>query len=95
MFLHIPMRFEEDGQFFRMEKEQDFQFCTNNNFDNWGATILKNKGVCHLPITEFPLLTITGEIPREIDFEKDLPYQYTEDPNNERNLIPDPLIRDD
>ena len=32
---------------------------------------------------------------REIDFEKGFPYQFTEDPNNERNLIPDPLIRDD
>ena len=41
------------------------------------------------------MLTITGEIPREIDFEKGFPYQYTEDPNNERNLTPDPLIRDD
>jgi hypothetical protein len=60
-----------------------------------GATIHKNIGVCNLPITGVPLLTITGEIPREIDFEKGFPYQYTEDPNNERNLIPDPLVRDD
>jgi 7,8-dihydropterin-6-yl-methyl-4-(beta-D-ribofuranosyl)aminobenzene 5'-phosphate synthase len=41
------------------------------------------------------LVTITGEIPREMSFEKGFSYQYSEDPNNEKNLIPDPLVKDD
>jgi 7,8-dihydropterin-6-yl-methyl-4-(beta-D-ribofuranosyl)aminobenzene 5'-phosphate synthase len=60
-----------------------------------GAGIHKNTGVTSLPSKESPLLLVTGEIPRETSFEKGFPYQYTEDPNNEKNLIPDPLIRDD
>ena len=60
-----------------------------------GAIIHKNTAVTYLPSKESPLLAITGEIPRETSFEKGFPYQYAEDPNNEKNLIPDPLIRDD
>lgn len=60
-----------------------------------GAIIHKYTGVKYLPSKESPLLAITGEIPRETSFEKGFPYQYTEDPTNEENLIPDPLIRDD
>ncbi|MGA8105726.1 MAG: MBL fold metallo-hydrolase, partial [Nitrososphaeraceae archaeon] len=60
-----------------------------------GARIHKNTGVRYLPSEESPLLAITGEIPRETSFEKGFPYQYTEDPSNEMNLIPDPLIKDD
>jgi 7,8-dihydropterin-6-yl-methyl-4-(beta-D-ribofuranosyl)aminobenzene 5'-phosphate synthase len=60
-----------------------------------GAKIHKNTGIGHLPSEESPLLAITGEIPRETSFEKGFPYQYAEDPNNEKNLIPDPLIKDD
>ena len=60
-----------------------------------GAIIHKNTAVTYLPSKESPLLVITGEIPRETSFEKGFPYQYTEDPTNEKNLIPDPLIRDD
>jgi 7,8-dihydropterin-6-yl-methyl-4-(beta-D-ribofuranosyl)aminobenzene 5'-phosphate synthase len=60
-----------------------------------GAIIHKNTAVTYLPSKESPLLAITGEIPRETSFEKGFPYQYTEDPTNEKNLIPDPLIRDD
>ena len=41
------------------------------------------------------MLAITGEIPRETSFEKGFPYQYAEDPNNEKILMPDPLIKDD
>jgi 7,8-dihydropterin-6-yl-methyl-4-(beta-D-ribofuranosyl)aminobenzene 5'-phosphate synthase len=41
------------------------------------------------------LLVITGEIARETSFEKGFPYQYAEDPSNEKNLIPDPLVKDD
>jgi 7,8-dihydropterin-6-yl-methyl-4-(beta-D-ribofuranosyl)aminobenzene 5'-phosphate synthase len=60
-----------------------------------GAKIHKNTGIGHLPSEESPLLAITGEIPRETSFEKGFPYQYAEDPNNEKNLIPDPLVKDD
>ena len=60
-----------------------------------GAIIHKNTAVTYLPSKESPLLVITGEIPRETSFEKGFPYQYTEDPTNKKNLIPDPLIRDD
>jgi len=60
-----------------------------------GARIRKNTGVRYLPNEESHLIAITGEIPRETSFEKGFPYQYTEDPANEKNLIPDPLIEDD
>jgi 7,8-dihydropterin-6-yl-methyl-4-(beta-D-ribofuranosyl)aminobenzene 5'-phosphate synthase len=60
-----------------------------------GAKIHKNAGVNYLPSKEPPLLVITGEIARETSFEKGFPYQYAEDPSNEKNLIPDPLIKDD
>jgi 7,8-dihydropterin-6-yl-methyl-4-(beta-D-ribofuranosyl)aminobenzene 5'-phosphate synthase len=60
-----------------------------------GAKIHKNTDVTCLPSKESPLLAITGEIPRETTFEKGFPYQYIEDPQNEKNLIPDPLILDD
>ena len=60
-----------------------------------GARIHKNTGIGHLPSEESPSLVITGEIPRETSFEKGFPYQYAEDPNNEENLIPDPLVKDD
>ena len=60
-----------------------------------GAIIHKNTAVTYLPSKESPLLAITGEILRETSFERGFPYQYTEDPTNEKSLIPDPLIRDD
>ena len=60
-----------------------------------GAKIHKNTGISRLPSEESPLLAITGEIPRETSFEKGFPYQYAEDPNNEKILMPDPLIKDD
>lgn len=60
-----------------------------------GARIHKNTGVRYLPNEESPLIAITGEIPRKTAFEKGFPYQYAEDPSNKKNLIPDPLIKDD
>ena len=60
-----------------------------------GARVHKNTGVRYLPNEESPLIAITGEIPRKTAFEKGFPYQYAEDPSNEENLIPDPLIKDD
>jgi 7,8-dihydropterin-6-yl-methyl-4-(beta-D-ribofuranosyl)aminobenzene 5'-phosphate synthase len=60
-----------------------------------GAKIHKSSGISRLPSEESPLLAITGEIPRETSFEKGFTYQYAEDPNNEKILMPDPLIKDD
>ena len=60
-----------------------------------GAKIHKNTGDTCLPSNKSPLLAISGEIPRQTSFEKGFPYQYAEDPRNEKSLIPDPLIKDD
>src|SRR5215212_9777696 len=60
-----------------------------------GARVHKNTGVRYLPNEESPLIAITEEIPRKTAFEKGFPYQYAEDPSNEKNLIPDPLVKDD
>jgi 7,8-dihydropterin-6-yl-methyl-4-(beta-D-ribofuranosyl)aminobenzene 5'-phosphate synthase len=60
-----------------------------------GAKIHKSTRISRLPSEESPFLAITGEIPRETSFEKGFPYQYAEDPNNEKILVPDPLIKDD
>lgn len=48
----------------------------------------------YLPTNVYPLILITGQIPRETNFEKGFPFQYLLDPVNE-NLIPDPLVKDD
>lgn len=60
-----------------------------------GAKIHKATGFTILPSKESPLLLITGQIPRATSFEKGFPFQYAEDPNNEKILVPDPLIKDD
>jgi 7,8-dihydropterin-6-yl-methyl-4-(beta-D-ribofuranosyl)aminobenzene 5'-phosphate synthase len=65
-----------------------------------GAQIHKATGITILPSNEPPLLLITGEIPRETSFEKGYPFQYVEEDNrnnrnNEKNLIPDPMVKDD
>ncbi|HKQ21560.1 MAG TPA: MBL fold metallo-hydrolase, partial [Nitrososphaeraceae archaeon] len=55
-----------------------------------------NTGVRLLPSDQLPWLLITGEIPREKHFEKGFPIQYVENSsNNEIDLIPDPLVKDD
>jgi 7,8-dihydropterin-6-yl-methyl-4-(beta-D-ribofuranosyl)aminobenzene 5'-phosphate synthase len=70
-----------------------------------GAIIHKNKNANFLPlrdsnhedynssVADHPLL-ITGQIPRETNFEKGFPFQYIEDPD-ENNLSHDPLVNDD
>ena len=55
-----------------------------------------NTGVRLLPSDELPYLFMTGEIPREKKFEKGFPIQYVENSsNNELDLMPDPLVKDD
>jgi 7,8-dihydropterin-6-yl-methyl-4-(beta-D-ribofuranosyl)aminobenzene 5'-phosphate synthase len=76
-------------------KRAKFPILDEQQLQQLGARIHKNTGVRYLPSEESPLLAITGEIPRETSFEKGFPYQYTEDPSNEKALIPDPLIKDD
>ena len=63
-----------------------------------GAQIHKATGITILPSKESTLLLITGQIPRETSFEKGYPFQYVEredDGNNEKNLVPDPMVKDD
>jgi 7,8-dihydropterin-6-yl-methyl-4-(beta-D-ribofuranosyl)aminobenzene 5'-phosphate synthase len=60
-----------------------------------GAGIHKTTRVSFLPSEESPSLLITGQIPRETSFEKGFPFQYSENPSDEKNLVPDPLIKDD
>jgi 7,8-dihydropterin-6-yl-methyl-4-(beta-D-ribofuranosyl)aminobenzene 5'-phosphate synthase len=63
-----------------------------------GAQKHKATSITILPSKESPLLLITGQIPRETSFEKGYPFQYMEredDGNNEKNLAPDPMVKDD
>ena len=43
------------------------------------------------------MLLITGEIPRQTNFEKGYPFQYVEkdDGHNDKILVPDPMVKDD
>jgi 7,8-dihydropterin-6-yl-methyl-4-(beta-D-ribofuranosyl)aminobenzene 5'-phosphate synthase len=69
-----------------------------------GAIIHKNRNVNFLPLKEHNhdynnstagrSLLITGQIPRETNFEKGFPFQYMENPD-ENNLSHDPLVNDD
>ncbi len=70
-----------------------------------GAIIHKNKNANFLPLRDSnhddyknsvadSTLLITGQIPRETNFEKGFPFQYIEDPD-ENNLSHDPLVNDD
>jgi 7,8-dihydropterin-6-yl-methyl-4-(beta-D-ribofuranosyl)aminobenzene 5'-phosphate synthase len=72
-----------------------FPILDEQQLQQLGANIHKNTGVTYLPSKEPPLLVITGEIPRETGFEKGFPFQYAENPDNEGNLVPDPLVKDD
>lgn len=61
-----------------------------------GAVIHKRTGVTFLPSCESPSLLVTGEIPRETNFEKGFPFQHVENQiGNKTTLVPDPLVRDD
>ena len=56
-----------------------------------------------LPIDASSSLLVTGEIPRNTNFEKGFPFQYAEKPHNDSNdvknnlkgLVRDPLVKDD
>jgi 7,8-dihydropterin-6-yl-methyl-4-(beta-D-ribofuranosyl)aminobenzene 5'-phosphate synthase len=77
-------------------------FLDEEQLKELGATIHKNSGVRLLPTDVSSSLLITGEIPRNISFEKGFPFQYAENPDGKRNgdeknldLFPDPLVKDD
>ena len=70
-------------------------FLDERHLQELGAIIHKTTNVRFLPSEESPLLLITEQIPRETSFEKGFPFQYAESPSDEKNLVPDPLIKDD
>jgi 7,8-dihydropterin-6-yl-methyl-4-(beta-D-ribofuranosyl)aminobenzene 5'-phosphate synthase len=94
IFTH-PDAFLRRWEIFPDGKRAKSPILDERQLQQLGAKINKNTSVRHLPSEESPLLAITGEIPRETSFEKGFPFQYAEDPNNEKKLIPDPLIKDD
>jgi 7,8-dihydropterin-6-yl-methyl-4-(beta-D-ribofuranosyl)aminobenzene 5'-phosphate synthase len=64
------------------------------HLENIGLQVHRNTAVVLLPNENSPLLLLTGEIPRDTSFEKGFPFQYIEN-DNEKNLTPDPLVKDD
>ena len=94
VFTH-PDAFLKRWAVFPDGKRAKFPILDEHRLQKIGAKIHKNTGVSYLPSKESPLLVITGEIPRGTSFEKGFPYQYIEDPSNEKSLIPDPLVKDD
>jgi 7,8-dihydropterin-6-yl-methyl-4-(beta-D-ribofuranosyl)aminobenzene 5'-phosphate synthase len=94
IFTH-PDAFLRRWEIFHDGKRAKSPILDEQQLQQLGAKIHKSTGISRLPSEESPLLAITGEIPRETSFEKGFPYQYAEDPNNEKILMPDPLIKDD
>jgi len=87
-------------------KKQKMPTLDENELRNYGAILHKLKDASFFPLIndsncynknqDHRLLMITGQIPRETSFEKGLPPQYKEeDRDNEKCLVPDPLVNDD
>ena len=87
-------------------KKQKMPTLDENELRNYGAILHKLKDASFFPLIndsncynknqDHHLLMITGQIPRETSFEKGLPPQYKEeDRDNEKCLVPDPLVNDD
>lgn len=78
------------------EKRAKMPALDEKQLQEMEVRIHMNTGVRLLPSDQLPWLLITGEIPREKHFEKGFPIQYVENSsNNEIDLIPDPLVKDD
>lgn len=78
------------------EKRAKMPALDKEQLQELNVKIHLNTGVRLLPSYQLPWLLITGEIPRDKHFEKGFPIQYVESPsNNEIDLIPDPLVKDD
>ena len=87
-------------------KKQKMPTLDENELRNYGAILHKIKDASFFPLInerysyyknqDHHLLMITGQIPRETSFEKGLPPQYKEEgKDNEKCLVPDPLVNDD
>jgi 7,8-dihydropterin-6-yl-methyl-4-(beta-D-ribofuranosyl)aminobenzene 5'-phosphate synthase len=94
IFTH-PDAFLRRWEIYPDGKRAKSPFLDERHLQELGAIIHKTTSVRFLPSEESPLLLITGQIPRETSFEKGFPFQYAENPSDEKNLVPDPLIKDD
>ena len=93
LFVH-PDAFLKRWLIFSDGKRVKMPFIDQTHLENSGVRIHQNTGVVSLPNKNSPLLLVTGEIPRDTGFEKGFPFQYMEN-GNEKNLTPDPLVKDD
>jgi 7,8-dihydropterin-6-yl-methyl-4-(beta-D-ribofuranosyl)aminobenzene 5'-phosphate synthase len=102
IFVH-PDAFLRRWEEFPDGKKAKMPFLDEERLKDMGAKIHKNKGIRYLPDINSQFLLLTGRVPRKTGFEKGLPYQYAESPRNNNtdnveenlNLIPDPLVKDD
>jgi 7,8-dihydropterin-6-yl-methyl-4-(beta-D-ribofuranosyl)aminobenzene 5'-phosphate synthase len=93
LFVH-PDAFLRRWLVFPDGKRVKMPFLDKMHLENIYLRIHQNTGIVLLPNENFPLLLLTGEIPRDTSFEKGFPFQYVEN-DNEKNLTPDPLVKDD
>jgi 7,8-dihydropterin-6-yl-methyl-4-(beta-D-ribofuranosyl)aminobenzene 5'-phosphate synthase len=94
IFAH-PDAFLRRWEIYPDGKRAKCPFLDEKQLRELGARIHKTASVRFLPSEDFPSLLITGQIPRETSFEKGFPFQYSENPFDKKNLVPDPLIIDD
>jgi 7,8-dihydropterin-6-yl-methyl-4-(beta-D-ribofuranosyl)aminobenzene 5'-phosphate synthase len=94
IFVH-PDAFLRRWEIYPDGKRAKSPFLDEKQLQELGAAIHKIASLSFLPSEDFPSLLITGQIPRETSFEKGFPFQYSENPSDEKNLVPDPLIKDD
>lgn len=80
LFSH-PDAFLKRWEIYPDGKRARLPFLDEKQLKELGATIHKNSGVRLLPTDASSSLLITGEIPRNISFEKGFPYQYAENPD--------------
>jgi len=93
LFVH-PDAFLKRWIVFHDGKRVKMPLLDEIHLKNIGLRVRRNTGVVLLPNENSPLLLLTGEIPTDTSFEKGFPFQYVEN-DNEKNLIPDPLVKDD
>jgi 7,8-dihydropterin-6-yl-methyl-4-(beta-D-ribofuranosyl)aminobenzene 5'-phosphate synthase len=94
IFVH-PDVFLRRWEIYPDGKRAKSPFLDEKQLQELGAGIHKTTSISFLPSEDFPSLLITGQIPRETSFEKGFPFQYSENLSDEKNLVPDPLIKDD
>jgi 7,8-dihydropterin-6-yl-methyl-4-(beta-D-ribofuranosyl)aminobenzene 5'-phosphate synthase len=94
IFVH-PDAFLRRWEIYPDGKRAKSPFLDEKQLWELGARIHKTTSISFLPSKDSPSLLITGQIPRETSFEKGFPFQYSENPSDEKNLVPDPLIKDD